>query len=44
MKTYCTYILTNTSRKTLYTGITSTIVKRSWQHKNKVFSGFTSRY
>ena len=44
MKTYWTYILTNTSRKTLYTGITSTIVKRSWEHKNRVFSGFTSRY
>jgi putative endonuclease len=44
VKTYCTYILTNVSRKTLYTGVTSTIVKRSWQHKNGVFPGFTSRY
>ena len=44
MKTYWTYILTNTSRKTLYTGITSTIVARAWQHKEKVFPGFTSRY
>ena len=44
MKTYFTYILTNTSRKTLYTGFSSTIVRRAWQHKNKVFSRFTSRY
>ena len=44
MKTYCAYILTNVSRKTLYTGVTSTVVGRAWQHKNKVFSGFTSRY
>lgn len=47
VKTYWTYILdilTNVSCKTLYTGVTSTIVGRSWQHKNKVFSGFASRY
>jgi putative endonuclease len=44
VKTYWTYILTNTSRTTLYTGITSTIARRSWEHKNKAFSGFTRRY
>jgi putative endonuclease len=28
----------------LYTGITGNLVRRVWQHKNKVVAGFTSRY
>jgi putative endonuclease len=44
MKSYWVYILTNVSRKTLCTGVTSNIVKRPWQHKTGVFPGFTSRY
>ena len=44
MKSCWVYILTNVSRKTLYTGVTSNIVQRPWQHKTGVFSGFTSRY
>ena len=42
-RTYYVYIMTNRS-KTLYTGVTSTLEKRVWQHKNHVFEGFTSRY
>src|SRR5512143_1435269 len=37
------YIMTNRS-KTLYTGITSNLEKRVWQHKNHEFEGFTARY
>ena len=37
------YIMSNRS-KTLYTGVTSNLVKRVWQHKNRAFEGFTSRY
>ena len=44
MKSGWVYILTNVPRKTLYTGVTSNIVQRPWQHKTGVFSGFTSRY
>lgn len=38
-----TYIMTNKS-KTLYTGVTSDLVKRVWQHKNKIADGFTKKY
>lgn len=42
-KIYCLYILTNHSG-TLYIGITSNLVKRLWEHKNKVVKGFTEKY
>ncbi|HYL96925.1 MAG TPA: GIY-YIG nuclease family protein, partial [Terriglobales bacterium] len=42
-KTYYVYILTNRS-KTLYTGVTSNLEQRVWQHKHHVFSGFTATY
>jgi len=29
---------------TLYTGVTSNLAKRVWEHKNNVVDGFTSRY
>jgi putative endonuclease len=38
------YMLTNRRNGTLYVGVTSDLVKRVWQHKNKVVEGFTSRY
>ena len=37
------YIMTNRS-KTLYTGVTSDLEKRVWEHKNHVREGFTTRY
>ena len=42
-KSYCVYILTNKSH-TLYTGITSNLIKRIWEHKNKLADGFTKKY
>ena len=44
MKTYVVYILTNASRRTLYTGITSRIGLRAFQHKHKLHNGFTAKY
>jgi len=44
MKTYYTYILASKKNGTLYIGITSNLIKRVWQHRNKIASGFTSEY
>src|SRR5438874_11234762 len=44
MKTYHVYILTNVSRSSLYTGVTSKLVKRDFQHEIKFFKGFTAKY
>ena len=41
---YFIYILTNKSNKVLYTGITSNLKKRIWEHKQKLVRGFTSKY
>jgi putative endonuclease len=38
------YILTNKKNGTLYTGVTSNLVQRVWQHKNKKAPGFTVKY
>jgi putative endonuclease len=38
------YLLTNKPNGTLYTGVTSDLRKRVWQHKNTVYKGFTARY
>ncbi len=36
--------MTNKINGTLYTGVTSNIIGRAYQHKNNVIQGFTSRY
>jgi putative endonuclease len=38
------YILASRRNGTLYIGVTSDLVKRVWQHKNDVTSGFTRKY
>ncbi len=38
------YILFNKRNGTLYTGVTSDIVKRIYEHKNKLVDGFTKKY
>jgi putative endonuclease len=38
------YILANKPYGTLYTGVTSDIEARVYQHKNGVFEGFTKKY
>ena len=43
-KQYFVYILTNKSNKVLYIGVTSNLLKRIEQHKNKLVEGFTSKY
>jgi len=41
---YYVYIMMNKRNTVLYTGVTSNLEGRVYQHKNKVFKGFTSRY
>ncbi|MBB3048798.1 putative endonuclease [Litorivivens lipolytica] len=43
-KSPCVYIVTNRRQGTLYIGVTSSLVQRIWQHKQKVVGGFTARY
>jgi len=40
---YCVYILASNKNGTLYIGMTSNIVKRIWEHKNKQVDGFTKK-
>jgi len=40
----CVYVLANKRNGTLYTGVTSNLVKRIWEHKNNVVEGFTQKY
>jgi putative endonuclease len=37
----CVYILASRRNGTLYTGVTSDLAKRVWEHKNNVVEGFT---
>lgn len=44
MKSYYIYIITNKHNKVLYIGVTSDLVKRIHEHKNKLADGFSKRY
>jgi putative endonuclease len=43
-KQYYVYILASKRNGTLYIGVTSDLVQRVWQHKNKSADGFTKKY
>ncbi len=38
------YILANKKNGTLYTGVTSDLIKRVYQHKTKIYGGFSAKY
>ena len=38
------YILTNARNNVLYTGVTSNLAKRVYEHRNKLVEGFTEKY
>ena len=42
---YYVYILSNAHKNVIYTGVTSDLVRRVYEHKNHLIkSGFTARY
>ncbi len=43
-KYYYIYIMTNKNNKVLYTGVTSDLKRRVYEHKEKLIEGFTKRY
>jgi putative endonuclease len=43
-KTYYVYLLASGRNGTLYTGVTNDLVRRVWEHKQKVVPGFTKKY
>lgn len=44
MKPYYVYILASKRNGTLYIGVTSDLIKRTYEHKNNLIPGFTSKY
>ena len=44
MKQPAIYMVTNKRNGTLYIGVTSDLIKRVYQHKEKIIAGFTKKY
>jgi putative endonuclease len=38
------YLLANAHGNVLYTGVTSDLIRRVYEHKNKMVAGFTQKY
>ena len=41
---YFVYILTNKNNNVLYTGVTNNLLRRIYEHKEKLIDGFTKKY
>ncbi len=44
MKQFHVYILSSKRNGTLYTGVTSNLIKRIYEHRNNLVEGFTQKY
>ena len=42
--TYYVYILASQPNGTLYIGVTNDLIRRVWEHREKVADGFTKKY
>ena len=40
----CVYMMASERNGTLYIGVTSDLIARTWQHKNNAVDGFTKKY
>ena len=40
----CVYLLASKRNGTLYTGVTSNLLQRVWEHKSDFVEGFTKKY
>ncbi|KST62158.1 GIY-YIG nuclease family protein [Mastigocoleus testarum] len=41
---YYIYLMTNKYNTVLYTGVTNDLIKRIYEHKEKLIAGFTQKY
>jgi putative endonuclease len=41
---YFVYILSNWNNKVVYVGMTNNLLRRIYEHKNKMIDGFTKKY
>ena len=44
MKEMYVYITTNKTNAILYVGVTNNLVRRIYEHKHKMFDGYTAKY